>query len=69
MKKLTLSVDALCIESFNTSPTTRQHRDTVRAHRFSDHVEDYTCGWMQSCAFVCESDGCPTHIVETCAAC
>jgi hypothetical protein len=69
MKKLILSVDSLRIESFITSPAMRQQGGTVRAHGFTANLEYYTCGWLQSCMYVCESDGCPTRSGETCAAC
>jgi hypothetical protein len=69
MKKLTLSVDALQVESFDTSRTLRRHGGTVRGHGFTNDFDFYTCGWMQSCAIVCESDDCPTRSGDTCAAC
>lgn len=69
VKKLILRVDALRVESLTTSPAMRKQAGTVRAHGYTDQFEYYTCGWLQSCMYVCESDGCPTRAGETCAAC
>lgn len=66
MKKLTLGLDALCVESFATSPAMRPHGGTVRAHGFTENGGDISCDWRQSCMYVCESGDCPTRVPQTC---
>jgi hypothetical protein len=84
MKKLTLGVDDLRVESFSTSPAVElRHSGTVGAHQQSPGCNAtrpgetcpgttewgaVTCN-IQSCYYVCESDNCPTRYGDTCAAC
>lgn len=57
MKKLTLELDALQVESFDVSPDQDQERGTVRAH---DYTNDLDC-WgdnddkLATCDYSCDT--------------
>jgi hypothetical protein len=66
MKKLILSVDALCVESFSTLPAIQGRRGTIEAHGFprppdnDDGITIYGCTFDQThCNPTCAGDTCP----------
>ena len=52
MKKLTLDVEELMVETFEPSRTERGDRGTIRAHEWSRLGHDETCGGI-SCDYAC----------------
>ncbi len=66
MKKLTLTVDNLRVQSFSTSPAMQRHGGTVKAHDYTGPVDCYTRHddrftdeFMTECGASCVGDTCP----------
>lgn len=54
MKKLTLQLDTLHVESYATSDAAEVAAGTVRAHAYTQYY-DRTCGQNVSCAVICRT--------------
>lgn len=60
MKKLTLNLDELSVQSFVATPETGPRRGTVIAHYFTEHY-GITCAAPSICSGGDDSEGCPSN--------
>jgi hypothetical protein len=65
MRKLTLSLDALSVESFDTTPLAREKGGTVHGHACDCSC---CCGTNETCR-TCDESACNTCIFVSCGTC
>ena len=69
MKKISLHLDSLLVESFETTPADTAERGTVRGHATDTSCYERHCTCDETAGVECETDGCGTNLATCGASC